>query len=188
MQTLFTIYPTSVAAVDLAGMDPARMNRSTYITSLQIEPQSSRLNREEPLPWHGALQWIQGKVEEAELNNGPSLIWIEEIHAYLGVGHFRRGRGDTDRGCFEAHANHHYTNLFFTMSSEPPFRLRSVGAAEFCPPSSSRASDCDSIHFLSALVREDDLLHVGYGVFDRRSFVATISLAAVLESLQSLDA
>eukprot|EP00747_Dinoflagellata_sp_TGD_P024364 gnl/TRDRNA2_/TRDRNA2_130503_c0_seq1.p1 gnl/TRDRNA2_/TRDRNA2_130503_c0~~gnl/TRDRNA2_/TRDRNA2_130503_c0_seq1.p1 ORF type:complete len:497 (-),score=50.37 gnl/TRDRNA2_/TRDRNA2_130503_c0_seq1:180-1670(-) len=188
VQALFSIYPTSVVPVDLASMDPAQMNRSAYITSLQIEPQSSGLNGKEPLPWHGALQWNRGKVQEAELNNGPALIWIEEIQAYLGVGHFRRARGDADGGCFFSSANHHYTNIFFTVSSEPPFRLRSVGAAEFCPPSSTRASDCDSLHFLSALVREDDLLHVGYGAFDRRSFVATISLAAVLESLQALHA
>jgi len=149
-----------------------------------------------PIQQFHVLQYYEQRVQPAFLHNGPNPIWIDELQEYLGVGHFKRGAKDIkiDSCNLGKTFGHHYTHLFFTLSKELPSQLKRIGATEFCMASLERrklgleGEDCDTIQFVSGVVRDGDKLLLTYGVMDSHSRVATLNVSSVLESLKAVDA
>jgi len=175
---------------------PVEGNQSTvalapsYIESLGFEA-ASNVSPMPVEPWKPFKFWKRTQLENASLHNGPDPIWIEELQQYLGVGHFKRGAGDStnNRYCKQYMPNHHYSHLFFTMSSSFPARMERIGSTEFCMLSDRKDAtdpDCDSIQYVSTLLLEGDILHVGYGVLDIKSRVMSLKMKDVLASLREL--
>jgi hypothetical protein len=186
---------------DLREYNASAVSSTPYIKQLYFEQAWNALPMPEQ-PWKTVLYWHRTRTENASLHNGPDPIWIDELQQYLGVGHFKRGSGDSasphQHECNQTvlpnqyimtSTNHHYSHLFFTMSSSLPVRLERIGTTEFCMLSDRRNAadaDCDSIQFVSSLLRDGDYLHVGYGVLDTNARVMILKIEDILSSLRQL--
>lgn len=188
------VHPTRVAQFDVADLSADKANKSAYISALALNSLRS-VSQSEMVPWEDAVKYQSrnahsplAKILPGFIHNGPHPIWVEELQEYLGIGHFVRGQGDIPGGCFETgknENNHHYTNLFFTLSSGPNYHMKRISKREWCMPSKHNPKDCDTVQFVSGLLRDGDHLHVAYGTYDTSAFIARISVTSVLDSLQA---
>lgn len=124
------------------------------------------------------------EVSGLQFHNGPSPIWIEEAHLYLGLAHITRTVEKEDHDAALIHADN-YTHVFFALSGAPPFQVQSA-SHEFCFESQQRSGTCERRQFGSSLSRMADKLYAGYGVEDCESYVAAFSLKDTLQLLRPL--
>jgi hypothetical protein len=128
--------------------------------------------------------------------NTPSgssmLLWMSEIGGFLGLGHIRRGYGDsvnlsTMAGTF----GHHYTHFWYTLtpssSSEETGYILTKLSGEFCLPSAVDPDDCEAVQVITSLIQDGDDLVISYGYMDRQSAVAKVDMQMVLDSLEKVE-
>jgi hypothetical protein len=118
-------------------------------------------------------------MEKMKLNGGK-LLDLPETRELLGIIHIHHG--------FKTRAsywNSHYTQAFFTMNREPPFRVLRL-SNEFCIASATRPDVCDSIQFVMSIEREGDQLILPYGRNDVEAMVLTIPFEKLDSMLQPL--
>jgi hypothetical protein len=127
------------------------------------------------------------EIQYNEACGGPQLLWLEDGQRFLGLGHFRRGKGDSaeniDNGHTTAVWGHHYTFFFFTLSKSSPFQVTSL-SSEFCFPSDLDSKDCDVVQFATGMEQDGKKLHIGYSTNDKDAKVATVNMQSVLSSLR----
>lgn len=209
LHALDMIHPLEVVkSQDFHEMQQAPWNAPTHITPLCAKDKDVKRSALRVLPWAGAVgQSSHDGLSDLEIHNGANLVWIENTKEYLGLGHFTRGYSDwyttgvhlkynqtTGYSFVEdissrnttTRFGHHYTHLFFTLSGTEPFHIKRM-SPEFCFQSMQNPSDCETIQFASSLTLDGDKkLHVGYGVMDCESYLATFDIASVLQSLREV--
>jgi len=185
VNVLDVIYPTHVGIMQPASLKAEPTRSSEYVPPVCFGylPEAGQPDLSSVMA--GVLE---GSLREAFLHNGASLIWIEGLGEFLGVGHIVRGNGGTPKQLTARETlvtNHHYTNSFFTISGSAPYHMRRLGT-EFCLESSQFGGDCETLQFVSSLALEGDKLHVGYGIMDCEAAVMTMNLSQALSTLQLL--
>eukprot|EP00746_Dinoflagellata_sp_MGD_P156556 gnl/MRDRNA2_/MRDRNA2_85871_c0_seq1.p1 gnl/MRDRNA2_/MRDRNA2_85871_c0~~gnl/MRDRNA2_/MRDRNA2_85871_c0_seq1.p1 ORF type:complete len:553 (+),score=72.90 gnl/MRDRNA2_/MRDRNA2_85871_c0_seq1:120-1778(+) len=202
LHVLDTIHPTEVEKLrdyhemhNTSWIFSENKPPSMYITPECVNENNVQQHRLKVAPWDGAVAqtWAywdttDGSTKDLEMHNGANLVWIEEYKEFLGIGHFYRGFGDYDVPGIQTKVavnGHHYTHVFFTLSGTEPFHIQRV-SPEFCFQSVQNPNDCEVIQFASSLTIDDDKLHIGYGVMDCESYVATFDLTSALQSLRNV--
>lgn len=106
---------------------------------------------------------------------------------YLGVGHIHRERKWAKDHRVDARFGHHYTHAFFTMSSQPPYRLKRL-SQEFVLPSTTNVNEADVIQFASGLEWTKDRRQIvlSYGVNDCEGAIVHVEWGTVDQLLVSV--
>ena len=155
LQALTWVDPVTVIDVDVSKTDTA------------VEQSRRRLKQEtKKSHFHGT--------------NG-FMVHLPKTGEYLGIGHFHRppGRDKNDYARF----GHHYTHAFFTITDQPPFRLKRL-SAELVLSSHSYPEDAEVIQFWSGLElstgdKGEEVLALAYGINDCEGAALHLDLAFV---------
>lgn len=156
LQALTWVDPVTVVDVDVSKTDSA------------VEQSRRRLKQEtkKKSHFHGT--------------NG-FMVHLPKTGEYLGIGHFHRppGRDQNDYARF----GHHYTHAFFTITDQPPFRLKRL-SAELVLSSHLYPEDAEIIQFWSGLElstgdKGEEVLALAYGINDCEGAALHLDLAFV---------
>eukprot|EP00980_Cylindrotheca_fusiformis_P022181 scaffold9078_cov129-Cylindrotheca_fusiformis.AAC.6 len=124
-----------------------------------------------------------------------SLVLAPKLNEYVGIGHYHRdddsstGNRDVSKGSLYGH---HYTHVFFTVSTDPPFRMKQI-SNEFVLESFGHKGDADIVQFASGLefVSSNgndglDAFLIAYGINDCEAATASVPAETVYSMLQPL--
>jgi hypothetical protein len=103
----------------------------------------------------------------------------------LGMAHFHR---PPDRKANEyARFGHHYTHAFFTITAQPPHRLKRL-SSEFVLSSRYHSDDAEIIQFISGLeLRDDNEVILAWGINDCEGAAGTVSKSTVDKLLRQVS-
>lgn len=116
------------------------------------------------------------------------LLHLSESNEYLGVAHAHRSPENEEQFGEFAPFGHHYTHAFFTLSDQPPYKLKRL-SNEFIFASSTPgfANDGENIQFASGLelIKRDGKEYVllGYGVADCEALGTLVSMGVLNQML-----
>jgi len=177
------IFPTKIGKLD---MKAKQVGFESYFSKVCLHD-----SREPPtpkdVPWSGIVgQEALKPAHQLTLSNSATLVWVEESKEYLGIGHLKRHFASKEYECYPWWGNH-YTFIYYTLAQDPPFNIQRVGESEFCFQSATlKVRDCDSVQFVSSMVRDGPHLYIGYGVNDHEAYVATLNITDVLGTLRAV--
>lgn len=153
LQALTWVDPVTVVDVDVSKTDGA----------------ASGADRQQQT--HRRLKQNEEKKKKSHFHGTNGfMVHLPETGEYLGIGHFHRPQ-DRDKNEY-ARFGHHYTHAFFTISDQPPYRLKRL-SPELVISSRSYPDDAEIIQFWSGLElttgsdgKEGALLALAYGIND----------------------
>eukprot|EP00535_Pseudo-nitzschia_heimii_P004395 CAMPEP_0197189094 /NCGR_PEP_ID=MMETSP1423-20130617/19155_1 /TAXON_ID=476441 /ORGANISM="Pseudo-nitzschia heimii, Strain UNC1101" /LENGTH=460 /DNA_ID=CAMNT_0042641127 /DNA_START=171 /DNA_END=1553 /DNA_ORIENTATION=+ len=120
----------------------------------------------------------KGKKKKESHFHGTNgfMVHLPTTGEYLGIGHFHRPSGRDQNP--HARFGHHYTHAFFTITDQPPFRLKRL-SAELVLPSYSYPEDTEIIQFWSGLELDGTTLALAYGINDCEGAATRLDLAVI---------
>ena len=168
LQALTWVDPVTVVNVDVSKTDKAMEEQTTSRRLMEEEQPSRRLKKDDKKKSH-----FHG-------TNG-FMVHLPKTGEYLGIGHFHRPHG-RDQNEY-ARFGHHYTHAFFTITDQPPFRLKRL-SAELVLSSKLYPEDAEVIQFWSGLElskgsKGEDVLALAYGINDCEGAALHLDLAFV---------
>lgn len=113
--------------------------------------------------------------------NGMLILFQDEL---LGIAHFHRPE-DRQTSNYARHG-HHYTHAFYTISSKPPFKLRSL-SNEFIFPSAHDKKEGDLIQFAAGLDLYESKLIISYGINDCEGAIMQLPAENLKQMLIKVD-
>ncbi len=168
LQALTWVDPVTVVNVDVSKTDTA-MEAQSSRRLLEKEHTSRRLQKKD-----------DKKKSHFHGTNG-FMVHLPKTGEYLGIGHFHRPPGREQN--VYARFGHHYTHAFFTITDQPPFRLKRL-SAELLLSSKTYPEDAEVIQFWSGLelskgTNGEDVLALAYGINDCEGAALHLDLAFV---------
>jgi hypothetical protein len=129
------------------------------------------------MPPHRRRLKSSGRKESDFHGTNGFMVYLPQLHEYLGIGHFHRppGRKENDYARF----GHHYTHAFFTISDHEPFHLKRL-SPELVLQSDTKPQDAEVIQFWSGLERLDNnVIVLTYGINDCEGAATYIDMKTI---------
>lgn len=146
------------------------------------------MQRMEMMSGSGNSDELDSENSDMSLHNSVNPLLLPELDAYLGLGHMHLGTGC--RSCQNRKRGpkygHTYVSYFVLFDRGEPWSMRHF-SPPFCIPSAANATRCETIQFLTSIVREGDDLLVTYGINDCEAAMVRVPIAQVLKFTRGED-